>query len=143
MMAMILFAFVLGAMYIYFNAQVTTVGYRLENLKRQVAAIEMENQSLEMVIGKQDSLARVETLATTKLGMVLPKKENVLTIALADTGFPEAQKEVGAGTAEMASVQVAESGGVPEEVAEVASEPSLLEAFLSLISGWEQKVRTA
>jgi cell division protein FtsL len=140
---MILSAFLLGALYIYFNAQITGVGYRLENMKRQVAAIDVENQSLEMLISRQDSLARVEALATTRLGMVLPKKENVLTIALTGTAVSEEPEAVQIGGVESVPAQVAEGGLVHEDALEMASEPSLLEAFLSLISGWEQKVRTA
>ncbi len=131
--ALILSAFVLGIVYVLFNAFTTNVGYRLENLKREVAAIDAENQSLEMLINKHDSLVRIEALAVAELGMVAPAEENTLTVPIADPSVlrqPDNSDPPAAPAAEGERL-------VADAAVRDKSDPSLLEALLSFISGRE------
>lgn len=131
--ALLLSAFVLGIVYVLFNAFTTNVGYRLENLKREVAAIDAENQSLEMLINKHDSLVRIEALAVAELGMVAPTEENTLTVAITDPSVlwqPDNSEPPTATAAEGERL-------VADAAVRDKSDPSLLEALLSFISGRE------
>lgn len=82
MTILLLVSLVLGIGVSFYNAQVVKVGYDLTTLKQEIARLDAENQNLEAALGRLDSLERVETVATTKLGMVPPSERNVMYVAL-------------------------------------------------------------
>ena len=47
-------------------------GYKLTEIKAQVAVLEKENQTLRIDIAKLKSTERIEEIATHELGLVLP-----------------------------------------------------------------------
>ncbi|MDI6710568.1 MAG: cell division protein FtsL [Thermoanaerobacterales bacterium] len=79
---LLLVSLVLGVGVSFYSTQVVKVGYNLTTLKQEIARLDAENQNLEAALGRLDSLERVETVATTKLGMVAPSERNVMYVAL-------------------------------------------------------------
>ncbi|KNZ70478.1 septum formation initiator [Thermincola ferriacetica] len=53
-------------------AQIAATGYKIVEMKKQIKAMELQNQALEMKIAQLQSLERIEAVATEKLGMVKP-----------------------------------------------------------------------
>lgn len=133
--ALLLSVFALGIVYVLVNAFTTNIGYRLENVKHQVAALQAENQSLEVLVGRQDSLARIEAVAIAELGMVAPTEENTLQVAI---GTPAAAPAAETGT------PGATAPNPPPAGAEIAhrADPSLLEVLLGFICGREPGAET-
>lgn len=54
-------------------AQITSVGYDIISVKKQVQEIDTENQLLQRKIAQLNSLQNIEHVATTKLGMQKPE----------------------------------------------------------------------
>lgn len=128
--ALILSVFALGIVYVLFNAFTTNIGYRLENLKRQVTELDAENQTLEMLVGKLDTLTRVETLAVTDLGMVAPTEEDTLVIAIAD---PSALQMPVSRVSPAGTAAADDDRAPPEAETGAPSDPGLLEVLLGFI----------
>ena len=58
--------------YIALSAAKTDYGYALMNEKRQVQALQRENENLRVDIAKLEAPERIYTVATKQLGMVAP-----------------------------------------------------------------------
>jgi cell division protein FtsL len=69
-------------------------GYRLEELQRQRAAEEDTARHLHLEIERLSSPRRIETLATGKLRMVLPKREEAVIIERVVPAEPPAKSVV-------------------------------------------------
>lgn len=54
-------------------AQITSVGYDIVGIKKQVQELDTENQLLQNKIAELNSLQNIEYVATTKLGMQKPE----------------------------------------------------------------------
>ena len=79
----VLVTFLLGVLIIYYHSQVSTLGYQISCLEKELALLRVENHSLEGDVQRLASLDRVETLALEKLGMVKPGSDNVLFVEVA------------------------------------------------------------
>jgi len=75
--------FAVGVMVIYYYAQVFTLGYQIQSLKKELALLRVENYHLSENIYRLSSLDRVEHLALNRLGMVSPDNSNILVVAVA------------------------------------------------------------
>jgi len=82
LLVLILFSFFLGAMIIYFQARICTLGYEICSLQQELAVLRVENHDLDERVQQMASLERVEMLATSKLGMVKPDSSNVLVLSV-------------------------------------------------------------
>lgn len=72
------------------SAQMASVGYEIEALKKQVHALDAENQALQNNLAELKSLDHIEYLATTKLGMQKPMAEGVQFVPVE---YPKAGSE--------------------------------------------------
>lgn len=64
------------------SESIVRTGYNLVKMKAQVAKIEKENEVLRLDIAKLKSPQRIQQIATTQLGMVVP--QNIYCAATAD-----------------------------------------------------------
>lgn len=66
--------------YVWQHIHVVRLGYEIERLREQQAALVQENKTLRLEMGQLRSLRRVEEIARTRLGMVTPKPGQVVLI---------------------------------------------------------------
>ena len=72
----------LGALlYVWQHIHVVRLGYEIERLRENQAALVQENKTLRLEMGHLRSLKRVEEIARTRLGMVTPKPGQVVQIS--------------------------------------------------------------
>ena len=67
-------------LYVWQHIHVVRLGYEIEGLREEQAALVQENKALKLEMGQLRSLKRVEEIARTRLGMVTPKPGQVLLI---------------------------------------------------------------
>lgn len=67
-------------LYVWQHTYVVRLGYELERLREQQAALVQENKGLRLEMGQLRSLRRVEEIARKRLGMVTPKPGQVVVI---------------------------------------------------------------
>jgi len=89
--AVVLAAFLLGIFFTARYAQVAMQGYRINQLKERLAAVQAENQRLEMEANRLMSLDRIEKIAMGELGMVKP--EGVQFVAVEDLNRKSGETE--------------------------------------------------
>ena len=77
---MILFSFVLAVALIYRYSVVIETNDRVVREKRELAALENENNLLRKQIGMETDLEKVRLLAESKLGMQKPDKDQIVYI---------------------------------------------------------------
>lgn len=68
--------------------QIVRNGYRLQQLEKELAFWENENRYLEIKAVQLTSLERVDKIARQKLGMVLPKQEDIILLPKPDAPSP-------------------------------------------------------
>lgn len=68
----------IGIAYVWQISQVSTQGYYLKDLERQVSILEKQNEKLSFEMAELNSMARIETAAKT-LGMV--KSDSIMYLA--------------------------------------------------------------
>jgi len=78
--------FGLGLLSVFVRCQVAVLGYKIVQLKQEVADLDQENRRLELRIAELSSPSRIETLAVTQLGMCKPDK--MQTVALKEQTPP-------------------------------------------------------
>ena len=73
---------IIASLILYVAAKVSIVrlGYRIEALEREKKELERANRSLRIEASSLSSPARIEEIATKRMGMVRPPKENVVTV---------------------------------------------------------------
>ncbi len=73
---------VIACLLLYVTAKVSIVrlGYRIEALDREKKELERANRSLRIEASSLSSPSRIEEIATKRLGMVRPPKDNVVTV---------------------------------------------------------------
>lgn len=69
----VLVAFLMGIFFTARYAQVAMQGYKINQLKEHLAAIQADNQRLQMEANRLASLDRIEKIAMSDLGMVKPE----------------------------------------------------------------------
>lgn len=127
LMGMVVFAFVLAAAFSYANTYTMNVSYQAQKIEKNIGMLEAENTSLRMAIDRLDSLPRVEMLAVTQLGMVRPTPNDVLFVAVGDSGPAGATAP---GPAYAVTGSNLEERGLPGGK---PSDPGMLHAFLNLV----------
>ncbi len=86
---MVLAGFLLGVLVIYCHSRVSTLGYQISHLEKELALLRVENHDLEGEVQRLASLDRVERIAIERLGMVKPESDNVLIVELAGKNVQE------------------------------------------------------
>ena len=61
-------------------AAMAAIGYRMDAIQAQAAALDRENEQLRAQVAVQKSPTRIEEIATRKLGMIRPEKVQLATI---------------------------------------------------------------
>jgi cell division protein FtsL len=74
--------FVIAGLLLYVGGKVKIMrlGYQIEAIEREKRELERENSALRIEASSLASPARIEELATRRLGMVRPPKENVVVV---------------------------------------------------------------
>ncbi len=72
--AIVLIALCLAFMITSRYAQIVSMGYDIESMRKQAKTLELENQALQNRITELKSLDYIERVATTKLGMQKPEQ---------------------------------------------------------------------
>jgi cell division protein FtsL len=67
-------------LYVWQQIHVVRLGYEIEGLREEQAALVQENKALKLELGQLRSLKRVEEIARQRLGMVTPKPGQVVLI---------------------------------------------------------------
>jgi cell division protein FtsL len=67
-------------LYVAAKVQIVKLGYQLDVLEQQKHELERENRSLQIEASSLSSPARIEEIATKRLGMVRPAKENIVIV---------------------------------------------------------------
>ncbi len=67
-------------LYVWQHISVVRVGYEVERLREQQAALIQESKALKLERGQLRSLRRVEEVARKRLGMVTPKAGQVVLV---------------------------------------------------------------
>jgi cell division protein FtsL len=67
-------------LYVWQHIHVVRLGYEIEGLREEQAALVQENKALKLEMGQLRSLKRVEEIARQRLGMVTPKPGQVVLI---------------------------------------------------------------
>jgi len=65
--------FILAALLVWSYTTATRLGYRLDELKAELASLRAANEKLSFELGSCQSMARIEAEATGRLGMVRPE----------------------------------------------------------------------
>ena len=76
----VLIAFLIVAallLYVGGKVKIVQLGYQIEVLEREQLELEHENRSLLIEASSLSAPARIEKIATKRLGMIRPAKENV------------------------------------------------------------------
>ncbi len=73
---------IIGALILYVGGKVKIVrlGYQIEALEREKKDLERANASLRIEASSLSSPGRIEEVATKKLGMIRPPKDNVVVV---------------------------------------------------------------
>ena len=73
---------IVAGLLLYVGGKVTIMrlGYRIEALEREKQELERANRSLRIEASSLASPARIEEIATKKLGMIRPPKENIVVV---------------------------------------------------------------
>ena len=77
---LIVVGFVLGLTVILRYAYIVESKYQLESMKKELIKIERENQILKVQLTELKSLDRIESIATSELGMIEPDLDNIIFI---------------------------------------------------------------
>jgi len=124
---MVLAGFLLCVLIIYCHTQVSTLGYKISSLEKELALLRVENHDLEGEVQSLASLGRLESLALGRLGMVKPDCNNVLIV-------------------ELAGEDILKTGSGPEQnlagglsAAGEEKENRLIKAFAEMVSRLENK----
>ena len=67
-------------LYVGGKVKIMRLGYQIEALEREKQELERANRSLRIEASSLASPARVEEIATKRLGMVRPAKENIVIV---------------------------------------------------------------
>jgi cell division protein FtsL len=78
----IMMLLIIGGLLLYVGGKVTImrVGYQIEALQREKREMERENSSLKIESSSLTSSARIEEIATKRLGMIRPTEDNVVIV---------------------------------------------------------------
>ncbi len=85
-----LVALVVAGLMIYVagKVQLLRLGYRIEELETQKRDLERANRALQIEASSLEAPARIEEIATKRLGMVRPPKENIVVVRRRNAAAP-------------------------------------------------------
>lgn len=127
-----LVAFLLGLGLTLRYVQVTATGYKIVQMKKDLKALEGENQGLQMKIDNLQSLDRIEAVAVNKLGMVKPDAEAGVQFVAIESNKGVSAQPVAAG-----------QNGTINRTAEKDDSVKIIKAFTDLVAAWTGKVTEA
>lgn len=81
-LTLVIFAAVIAGATTMQRAAIVEAGYELVKIKGQAAKVEQENERLRLDIAKLKSPQRIDEIAVTQLGMVLPKNAYFASAAI-------------------------------------------------------------
>jgi cell division protein FtsL len=86
----------IAALILYVGGKVKIVhlGYRIEALEREKKELERANRSLRIEASSLSSPARIEEIATKRMGMIRPPKENIVIVKRSESGSPRENPDV-------------------------------------------------
>lgn len=67
-------------LYVGGKVKIVGLGYQIQELERETRELERVNRSLRIEASSLSSPERIETIAGKRLGMVRPKKKNVVVV---------------------------------------------------------------
>ncbi len=67
-------------LYVGAKVKIMRLGYQIEALEREKSELERTNRSLRIEASSLASPARIEDIATKRLGMIRPPKENIVIV---------------------------------------------------------------
>ncbi len=67
-------------LYVGGKVKIMRLGYQIEALEREKRDLERANRSLRIEASSLTSPARIEELATQRMGMIRPAKENIVVV---------------------------------------------------------------
>lgn len=67
-------------LYVGGKVQIMRLGYQIDALEREKQELERANRSLRIEVSSLTSPARIEEIATKKLGMIRPPKDAVVVV---------------------------------------------------------------
>jgi cell division protein FtsL len=67
-------------LYVGGKVKIMRLGYQIESLEREKRELERANSSYRIEVSSLASSARIEEIATKRLGMVRPPKENIVIV---------------------------------------------------------------
>jgi len=121
---LILAAFFVGGLIIYYCSQMLILSYQISCLEKELAVLRVENQGLGEDISRLATIERLEYLAINKLGMIKPDSGNVLVVAIDD----KALHLSGTGEQEEQATEISPAGG---------EKSLLIKVFTELVSRLE------
>lgn len=124
----VLAIFFVGVFITYYCSQLFTLGYQINRLNKELAALRVENHGLDEEIQQLVNLDNIEYLAVHKLNMVKPDANNFLVVTVADP----ASRELTTQSKEQNSQPVVVSWGEKEK-------SRLIKTFDELVNRFENK----
>lgn len=95
----ILMVLFLGMVTIYRDSQVYNIQKSISKINTEINAVSADNEALNLNILKASALGNVREAAETRLGMIAPKKEDVIKVNLSESNFNIAATDANAGEA--------------------------------------------
>lgn len=140
LMATVFSLLLTGIAIAFYFAQVAALGFKIQQLQNELNQLQADNDSMTASLNQMMSLQRIETIATTQLGMVKPDAQKVLLIA-ADTGqsgTAQDSKNNSSGAAPKNQPASQEGAKTSNQKAETPNK--VIQAFTNLVNHWEQKL---
>ncbi len=80
MVVVVLLVIAVLILYVAGKVSIVRLGYRIEALEREKKELERANRSLRIEASSLSSPARIEEIAVKHMGMIVPPKENIVTV---------------------------------------------------------------
>lgn len=90
LVGLVMTGFLVGVLITLYYTWISMIGYHINQVEKQVAALRIEDAGLGEEVGRLHSFERIETLATQKLGMIKPDDADMLAVS-----YSKAEKENG------------------------------------------------
>lgn len=79
--------------YVWQRTQVVHLGYQIEYLKKEKVALIRNNKELLIEVASLTSPARIESLASSRIGLSTPQREQIVVVQRMAPALPGSQKE--------------------------------------------------
>ncbi|MCL6561141.1 MAG: septum formation initiator family protein [Firmicutes bacterium] len=95
--SLVLLGFALGVIVILCQARITYVGYRLQELKREMAQVQEENEAIDGALQRLAAPDKIEAIAMRRLGMISPRPGEEIKLSVPALRKPETKTASEAG----------------------------------------------